>query len=650
MSSLSIALSGLSAAQLALKVIGDNIANVNTPGYHRQEAILSHVSYLGTAGFNAGFGVEVDDIRQWTDTYIENSILRNTSLYAQSSREIMILGTIEDLMGEPGDGALNALLTDFFNSWTALSVDPSSLPMRQQTLYAAGALATHLNLLAEAIADKRDSLDIEVDQMVAEVNNITKEIARLNVEIKTLEIGGQSANHLKDRRQQLLLELSEKIGLDIREGEHGDLSVFTGNGWLVKSGVSFNIEWGKDNGRYVLRTSGEASVQLEAVGGQLGGVVRMHNEILPDILNDLDTLTRELITQVNGIHLQGVGTHGSFTSLSGHAARPLDELVPPVQAGTLYIRVTDETTGVTERYAVDIDPAVDDLASVAASLNGVTGIVASAAGDTITVGALSGYTYDFLTTLDPTPNLAGFTGTAVPTISGTYTGDVNETYIFTVAAGGAVGVDSGPAIRVTEASSGAVVGTFSLGADYTPGSEIEVAKGIKVAFSSGTVNAGDDFGTRAFQSSDTSNFLNAVRLNTFFEGSTASNVKVSDYISADITRIATSADGSSGDNENATRMAALLETSHAALQGYAFNEFASAKASAVGQEIHLRDVENSSREAVLEGLYRRRDEVSGVDIDRETIRLLEFQRMYQGMARYLAMTDEGIQMLLELMS
>jgi len=650
MSSLSIALSGLSAAQLALKVIGDNLANVNTPGYHRQEAVLSHVSYLGAAGFSGGFGVEVRDIRQWTDTYIEHAILRNTSLHAQSSYEAMMLGTIEDLMAEPGEGALNALLTDFFSSWTALSVDPSSLTLRQQTLHAAGVLATQLNLVAGALTERRNSLDIELDQMVAEVNNITDEIARLNVDIKALEIGGQTANHLKDRRHQLLLELSEKTELDIRTGEHGDISVFTGNGWLVKSGVAFDIEWAEDNRRYVLRTTGEASVQLEAVGGELGGVIRMRNDVLPDIMDDLDTLARELITQVNAIHLQGVGTHGRLTSLSGHAARPLDELIPPVQAGTLYVRVTDETTGITDRYAIAIDPAVDDLASLAASLNAVTGISSSASGDTIRVGAVTGYSFDFLTVLDPTPNLTAFTGTAVPTISGSYNGDVNDIYTFTVTAGGAVGVDSGPAIRVTETSSGDVVGTFWLGADYTPGSEIEIVKGIKVAFSSGTVNVGDTFGTQALQSSDTSNVLNAVRLNAFFEGSTASNIKVSDYVSADVTRIAASADGSAGDNENATRMAALLETSQAALQGYSFNAFATAKASAMGQEIHLRDIENASREAVLEGLYRRRDEVSGVDVDRETIRLLEFQRMYQGMAKYVSLIDEGIRTLMELMS
>ena len=650
MSSLSIALSGLSAAQLALRVIGDNIANINTPGYHRQEAILSHVSYLGTNALNGGFGVRVDDIRQWTDSYIEDSILRNTSLAAESSREIMILGTIEDLMGEPGDGALNALLTGFFNSWTALSVDPASLPMRQQTLHMASSLATRLNLLSDAITDKRSSLDIQVDQMVAEVNSITEEVARLNVEIKTLEIGGQSANHLKDRRQQLLLNLSEKVELDVRTGDHGDISVFTGNGWLVKSGVSFDIEWAEDNGQYVLRTAGEASVQLQTVGGELGGVVRMHNDTLPGIMNDLNTLAREVISQVNAIHSQGVGTHGSFTNLSGHSAMALDQLVPPVQAGTLYVRVTDETTGAATRYAIAVDPVVDDLASVAASLDALTGINSSSTGNNISVAADTNYSFDFLTVLDATPDLAAVTGTAVPTISGNYSGDVNETYSFTVTAGGAVGVDSGPAIQVVEVSSGSVVGTFALGADYVPGSEIEIVKGVKVAFSSGTVNAGDSFSTLALQSSDTSNFLNAVRLNAFFDGSTAGNIRVSDYVSDDITRIAASADGSAGDNENATKMAALLETSQAALQGYAFNEFASAKASSVGQEIHLRNVKNSSHEAVLEGLYKRRDEISGVDVDRETIRLLEFQRMYQGMAKYLAMTDEGIQTLMELMS
>ena len=646
LSSMAIALSGLEAARTALDVVGDNIANVNTEGYHRQEVRLEHRSFVTQKPYAIGQGVSVESVVQIRDTFVERSIIENTSLYAQSARATAILRTIEDIMGDPNEGGITAKLSAFFDAWSALSVDPTSLPLRQQVLQSADVLATNLNLVSAGIKDKKDSLDVEIDLATAEVNRLTGEIAELNLEIKQREVKGHEANNLRDLREALLLDLAEKIDCEIIDKDFGDIAVYSGNCLLVSGSMAIELERVEEGAEAVIRSRGRNGVYMSDVGGEVGGLLAMRNDALPAIIDELDGLARTLISQVNIVHSQGVGTSGSFTSVRGTAALGLGDLVPPVVAGRLYVRVTDLVTGEVERYGVDVDPATDDLTSVAAALDALDGLNASAAGSEITISSDATHAFDFLPVVDAKPDLTGVTGTAAATIAGAYTGAAEETYTFTVADGGTVGVDDGVSVEVRKQSTGALVKTLSVGATYRPGDALIVGDGIKVAFSNGTLNAGDAFSSLALAESDTSHFLAATGVNTFFAGTDAESIQVSRDISQNVLHLAASSDGIAGDNANAVRISALVDASQSGLEGYTIPEYATATATRLGQDIFLKESQKDGREVVLEGLMQRRDDSSGVDVDKETVRMLEFQRMYQGVAKFLSICSDNMQVLM----
>jgi len=105
-------------------------------------------------------------------------------------------------------------------------------------------------------------------------------------------------------------------------------------------------------------------------------------------------------------------------------------------------------------------------------------------------------------------------------------------------------------------------------------------------------------------------------------------------------------DGVAGDNSNAVRIAAVVDASQSGLDGYTIPEYATSTATRLGQDIFLKESQKDGREVVLDGLMQRRDDSSGVDVDRETVRMLEFQRMYQGVAKFLSICSDNMQVLM----
>ena len=193
-----------------------------------------------------------------------------------------------------------------------------------------------------------------------------------------------------------------------------------------------------------------------------------------------------------------------------------------------------------------------------------------------------------------------------------------------------------------------LVAVVSLGADYPPGTIVDVAEGVRIAFSSGSLNDGDTFTVDVFASTDTASVLSALGLNTFFEGASAATMRVNPAIGNDPSLLAAALDPVAGDNTNARRIADMMNQSFDDLLDQSMSEFASGVASRVAQVLFLRDNQRHAEETFLSSLRQQRDQISGVDMDTEALKLLEFQRMYEGMAKYLIASDEAMQSLMEL--
>ncbi len=221
----------------------------------------------------------------------------------------------------------------------------------------------------------------------------------------------------------------------------------------------------------------------------------------------------------------------------------------------------------------------------------------------------------------------------------------NDRYDFTVVGSGTVGVANDLKLRVTD-SAGRLVGEFNVGRGYEPGSSIDLPGGVNVQIQSGTLNDGDHFSADLVAKSDTTGALVALGLNTFFLGNGAGSIRVDSRVASDVSLLALSRDGQSGDGTNAARMAALRDA--ALMPGkQTLADYTSSLVTHNSVEIDALNQEQQDLQTLAAQLDYQRSGVSGVDPNEEVVHMMQYQRAFDASVRVLTTID---QMLAELMS
>ena len=648
MPDLSIALNGLNVALTAIDTIGNNIANAATEGFHRQEVNVESIPYGGSSQANVGGGARVTEIRRRIDNVVENEILRQQPLLAQVSQELGTLQTVESTLGDMGTQGLDASLDSFFGALQELAGQPDSAILRDQVRGAADSVTARFHDAAGVMDSLASDLEVEARTLVDQLNSLATEVADLNGQLAQLNLQGSANNNLADRRDQAVKKMTELLAFQIQRNGDGTISLTAGGSPIVVGNHATKLEIGRsDAGMLGLSPAGtlyfapgESPGVKYVSGGKIGGVLALKNDLLPAVSGDLDALAREIIQQINQVHVQGVGTDGSFEALESHrVAEDLTTCQPPVAAGTVYVRVTDTATGQVTRYAVAIDPAMDSLSDVAARFDAAAGLSAAVSGGRLHLEAESGYKFDFVPALLPQPATSTLTGTAEATISGAYTGTENQTLTCRVVGSGNVGVTDGLKVEVTDGL-GNVVRALKVGLGYRAGDVLAVSDGVQVALSAGTLNDGETFTIDVLASSDTSGFLAAAGLNTFFAGHSAATIDLAADVRQSAGRLATSRDAGGIDNTNVCRMADVGSTPIAALGGISVGDYHRRMIAEVGQQVALRQGRQDGLQHVVTQLENQRESLSGVDLNEEAAKLMIFEQLFQTMAKYLASVDK----------
>ncbi len=638
-----IGLSGLNAAQAALAVIGNNIANAATEGYHRQRIELSPGSYGQTGGMNVGAGVDVAGVTRMLDGLLEREIVQQESTYGQISQELSILNSVETTFGEFAEGGgLNAAIDGFFDALRALAAHPLERVWRNETVSSAQVLANEFRRLGTSLRGLEDQIVLEAQDTVGSINSLLTQIAELNGKIHTIEVSQGQANNLRDHRDQLITELARLVRVETQPRECGVVDVAIAGLPVVTGSVVIGIQADLQGDRSLsVSAAGAEGYSLSVQGGRLGALLALKNEMLEGLQTDLDTLAQTIVSQVNRYHVQGLGLEGSFTELTGWPMGSTDlvDAEHPVTDGTFYIRLTDATTGEVQRHAIDVNvsgPLPDTLASIAAKVDAIDGLNASVLSSRLHVVADLGYTFDFLPAVLPMPTALNLTAAAPPAIavSGLYGGEENHTFTFTVVGSGSVG-NGVLRLDVTD-ESGGTVSTLNIGAGYAAGDTIELRNGSRISLSMGDLNAGDRFDVEAFATTDTSGVLAATGMNAFFSGASASEMQVCGDIAEAPDRIATAFGADLTDNVAALRLAAVRDETVAGLGGMTPGEYYHRTAAGLGQQVALKQSQQENVQAVMQNLEQRRNEISSVNINDEAARLLVFEQMFQAMARYLS--------------
>lgn len=649
-----IGLSGLRVVQRAIDLVSTNIANAATEGYHRQEAIIRPVvlRVFGNAGTG---GAEVSGVRRSINNLLELEITRQQSSLSQASEELDVLRTIEAGFGEVGSEGLAVALDRFFDSLTKLASDPGSHAMRVQVVWAADAVAGQFRNLGRFITGVENQLRRQADEYVMQFNDLSAEIHDLTSEMASLEARGSVSNLLRDRRDQVVRDLAGLADLQIdglMDDLAGSLRISAwGTPVVTKTSVR-QLDVGiTENGDLGVGAKGSGIWKAGARGGRIGALLAVKNDVLSTVRGNLDTLADQIIAAINRLHVQGVGQTGPFTDLTGTtlSTEAFSQWDPEVTAGSFYVRVTNTSTGAITRSKIDVD-VTDTVTDVRDRLDAVDDLSASVVSSVLKIEADAGYTFDFLPAVLSDPYTSAITGDATPTFSGIYDGQTNQVFTCKVVGTGQVGIAADLRLEVRDGGGQLVAEGVNIGQGYAAGEDLlEIGSGIMVALSAGQLNNDDQFTVQALAETDTSGFLAAAGINTLFSGTTASNISVRPDILADPQRLAGSIGAAMTDSVNIGRMIDVGQDSQVALGNVSIRDYFRNIVTGVGQAVVIREARAGGLGNVMMQLNTQRDQISGVDLNEETAKLIVLERMYQAMARVIAAQDQTLAALLDLL-
>jgi len=322
-STLSSAKLGLLAQQLAIEVTGQNVANIETEGYSRQDVSFEantprgHIKYGGL--HQLGTGVRIASIERAHDQFLFTQIMDEGDLTGSTEVKKEIFEQLEVLFNEGSGRSLNDALSLFFSSIHDLATNARGLPERVDLISKAEHLASTFNQTGNQLFTIQRNIDATIETEVAEINTLTTQIGKLNESIHANEPTSQyKANDLRDNRDRLVKELSKKIDIQLVQESDNQISLTLkdGTALVLKDQVfdlstSINANNESFNDVYIDTGSTTKNITSTIKGGELRGYLDMRDTEVESILDKTNILSGSFIQEFNSIHREGFGIDGS---------------------------------------------------------------------------------------------------------------------------------------------------------------------------------------------------------------------------------------------------------------------------------------------------------------------------------------------------
>jgi len=306
-----IATGALNADQAALTVVSNNVANANTTGYTREVATFEENDPVTLNGASYGTGVTMSGGVSQRDLVLEQALQQQGQVASASSSRLTALQQVETIFNQTttadsssSSGATSGIgqdLSSFFDSLASLESSPADTSLRQQVLTSATDLAGDFNTASSQLSAQQTSLDEQTSSLVTQVNSLTQSLAQLNQEIQSAD-PNSDAGTLEDQRQQDLQQLSQLVGIHQIQTEGNGIEITTSNGALLVSGnQSFSLSTASVSGSlHVYDSEGnDITTSLVSGGGQIGGLLTVSTQDIPQMQSALDTMAYDLGTAVN---------------------------------------------------------------------------------------------------------------------------------------------------------------------------------------------------------------------------------------------------------------------------------------------------------------------------------------------------------------
>jgi flagellar hook-associated protein 1 FlgK len=387
----------LRADQIALQVVGQNLANANTPGYIREETILSPAPTQRMGNLLLGMGVQVDAVVQKVDKFLEERLRGAVSDQASAEAQESTYQQLEQLIGGLNDNNISAAMTTFFNSISEVLNQPEDISVRNLAVLNASSLTQEIRGLATKVRQIRADVNSRVKSIADQINHLTEQISALNVRIAETEGGNTSKSDavgLRDQRQQALESLAQLVNIQVKEDESGSDTVYVGGDYLVTGGTARRVEvtLASDRGLEVASVRlQETDAVLQASGGELHGLLEARDQVLGGFLDKLNDFAGTLAFEFNKVFSSGQGLHG-YTELTSQsyvtaADQPLDRAGLPFTPvnGTFQVLIHDTEADTTQTVTVPVhllgDESDTTLESLARALNQIGPLSATVTDD-----------------------------------------------------------------------------------------------------------------------------------------------------------------------------------------------------------------------------------------------------------------------------
>ncbi|NOZ55979.1 MAG: flagellar hook-associated protein FlgK [Calditrichaeota bacterium] len=356
----------LMVQQAVSNVIGNNVANVNTPGYSRQTALLVPAPTVRSLWGPIGTGVDLARVKRHRDAFLDQQYRQSTAKQSRWQAMSKTLAQVETIFNEPGDTGLQATMDAFWNAWSELANDPENetarVVVREKAKTMIGAFHRASNYLRNQIL----AIDEEVGSTLSEVNTLLKNIAELNGQIQSLEAQGGPANELRDERDRFIDQLSQYLDTRVIEEKNGTVRVLVGTSVLIQGTKAGQITGKKEQkGDLAVTVLYDPSGrELSPSQGKLAGLLEMRDEVLPSYLQKLDDVAGAIVKEVNLRHRLGYTMDGDeagdFFAASGTTAGSIS-LSSAVEADVRAIATSSDGTAGDNSVALAIAKLRSDL-------------------------------------------------------------------------------------------------------------------------------------------------------------------------------------------------------------------------------------------------------------------------------------------------
>lgn len=557
-SSIQQSANALQLSQLGLQVVGNNVANINTPGYLRQELVQATVPGFNHGGLIVGQGAQAVSVRQQYDQFLLQRLQSTQSQLSYRETLTAGLSELESAMNELTDQDISSSLSRFSGALQDIANHPQNDSLRTLAIQRGSELAASIRDVRRQSDHLVESATDAIASTVNEINALTGDIARLNQRIVEVE-GGRTVNSdavgLREERIRKLDELSSLVGFDAIEQNNGSVTVFVGGDYLVSESRQrqLTVVLTDDPTQPSEVRIADTDAPLVVQGGKLRGYYEQRSVATAQFNSQLDAFAGALMATVNRLHSQGQpaialqSAHGDRSFTASNVPLELAGQGVEIDNGSFELVVQDRSGGGTQRVRIavrqlgrDDDHTLDDILN---GINAVSGVTAS------------------------------------------------------LSAAGKVQI------------------------------------------------ASDSSGIEFYFDNDTSGFLAAAGLNTFFTGSSSQDIDVRAELRSDARLLSVSRDGPGVGAAGALSLAQAFTQPQSQLQGMNLQQAYEQMAVRMSQDLGSQQTTTTSLANFRNTLEAKHLGISGVSLDEEAAKLLMYQRAFQASSRVISVANEMLETL-----